>query len=80
VLGFIPAHIVASIREASAFRAIDAKVNAVQAGADAQDSYDALDAFRAQQLHDKRSAQQRIALATLAIWAAMGGAVAYLWF
>ena len=80
LLGFVPAAIVASIREDHAFRAIDAKVTAIQTAVDSDDSYDALDAFRAEQLRDKRSARQRIALASMLIWAAAGGGLAYAWF
>ena len=80
VLGFVPAAIVASIREGRAFRAIDAKVTAVQSAVDSEDSYEALDGFRAEQLRQKRSARQMIALTSMLIWAAAGGGLAYVWF
>jgi hypothetical protein len=80
LLGFIPAHVVASLREVRTFRAIDSRVDAAQAAATTPDSYEALDAFRAQQLDDKRSAQRSIALTSLLIWAAVGGGLGYVWF
>jgi hypothetical protein len=80
VLGFVPASIVAGIRERSAFGAIDGVVFAAQAAADTPDRYEALDALRAGQLDAKRSARRMIMLTALAIWAAAGGAVAYAWF
>jgi hypothetical protein len=80
VLGFIPADIVATLREHSALRAIDARVVAAQDAADSQDSYAALDAFRAQQLALKRSKRRMIALTSLLVWAAASGAVGYVWF
>ena len=80
VLGFVPAAIIASIREGRAFRAIDAKVTAVQSAVDSEDSYEALDGFRAEQLRQKRSARQMIALTSMLIWAAAGGGLAYVWF
>lgn len=80
VLGFIPAHVVAAMREQRAFHAIDARVIAAQDAADSQQSYDALDAMRAAQLDAKHSAQRRIALASMLIWAVAGGAIAYVWF
>jgi hypothetical protein len=80
VLGFIPAHVVASLREEGAFREIDAQVIEAQAAVDSLRAYEALDALRTVQLDAKRSAQRRIALASLVIWAVAGGAVAYVWF
>jgi hypothetical protein len=80
VLGFLPAYLVASVGEDRAFRAIDAKVHAVQGAVDSQDSYDALDGFRAEQLRQKRRARQRVALLSMAIWAAAGSGLAYAWF
>ena len=80
VLGFIPAHIVASLREDSAFRPIDARVTAAQAAVDSRASYDALDAIRAEQLDAKRGARNTIALTSLMIWALSGGAIAFVWF
>jgi hypothetical protein len=80
VVGFLPAHLVAGMRERSAFGAIDSKVAAVQAAATAPDSYAALDAFRAEQLDDKRGARRMIVLTSLLVWAAVGGVLAYVWF
>jgi DNA-binding GntR family transcriptional regulator len=80
VVGFVPAHIVASLREDQAYRPIDARVIATQAAVDSQPSYDALDAFRADQLDAKRGARTTIAFTALLVWAAVGGTIAYLWF
>lgn len=79
-LGFVPAHLVAGMRERSAFAAIDAKVAAVQSTADTPDSYAALDPFRAEQLDAKYSARRSIAVTSLLVWAAVGAALAYGWF
>jgi hypothetical protein len=79
-LGFIPADIAASLRERSAFHAIDERVVLVQAAVDSPASYDALDGFRAQQLDAKRSAHRMIVLTSLLIWAATAGGLAYVWF
>jgi hypothetical protein len=80
VLGFVPAHIVASLREDNAFRPIDSRVTAAHAAVDSQASYEALDALRAEQREAKRSARNKIALTSMLIWAASGGAIAYVWF
>src|SRR6185295_1735842 len=79
-LGFVPAHLVAGMRERSAFAAIDAAVAAVQSTADTPDSYAALDRFRAEQLDAKYSARRSIAVTSLVVWAAVGAALAYGWF
>jgi len=80
VLGFVPAHLVADVRERQAFGAIDAAVTARQAAADTSERYAALDAFRAEQRAAKRSARRWIVISSLVIWAAAGGALAYAWF
>jgi hypothetical protein len=80
VLGFVPAHLVASARERSAFRQIDDHVAEVQARTDEPLDAAALDAFRAEQLARKQSQRRSIALASLAIWAVVGGGLAYVWF
>ena len=80
VLGFIPADLVASLRERGALRAIDTRVAAVQAAVDSQDSYDALDAFRADQLEAKRSKHRMIVVTAMLVWAVAGGGLGYVWF
>jgi hypothetical protein len=80
LLGFIPAHVVASIRERSAFREIDDHVVQVQSRTDEPLDAAALEAFRAEQKSRKQSQQRSIALASLAIWALAGGGLAYVWF
>jgi hypothetical protein len=79
-LGFVPAHLVAGMRERSAFAAIDAKLAAVQSTADTPDRYAALDGFRAEQRDAKYSARRSIAVTALVVWAAVGAALAYGWF
>lgn len=80
LIGFLPAHLVAAMREKSAFADIDANVVAVQAQADSAASYAALDQFRAAQLERKHDDRQGIALMALFMWGAAGGAIAYVWF
>lgn len=80
VLGFVPAHLVADMREKAVYAEIDRTVVAKQAQATTSDAYAALDAFRAEQADRKRSARTQIALIAFAIWAAAGAAVAYVWF
>lgn len=80
VLGFIPAAVIGAVRQRSAFRTIDDRVAAVQAAVDSPQSYDALDAFRADQLEAKRSSRRMIVLSSMLLWAAAGGGLAYVWF
>ncbi len=80
LIGFIPAHLIASSREASAFRRIDAEVEATQASADTADTYAALDSFRSAQIGRKKSERRSIALTSMLIWAVTGAGIAYVWF
>jgi hypothetical protein len=80
LIGFVPAHVVAAAREKSAYKAIDTKVMAVQQLADTPEAYAALDKMRADQLARKEGEQRNAAIIALAIWALVGGAVAFGWF
>ena len=80
LVGFVPAHLVASMRERSAYAEIDAKVDEVQKQADAPDTYASLDAFRATQLEHKHEDRRTAALLALLIWAAGAAGVAFVWF
>jgi hypothetical protein len=80
VLGFVPAHMIASAREHSAYGEIDAKVAKQQAEADTPDTYDVLDGFRDGQLARKYDERRNIAILALLIWGVVGGGVAYVWF
>ncbi|MGN6104218.1 MAG: hypothetical protein ACTHU0_03870 [Kofleriaceae bacterium] len=80
VLGFVPAHFVAEVREGSAFREIDRRVEAMQASVDSPETYAALDGFRATQLARKQNERRNIALASLGIWAVVGAGLAFVWF
>jgi hypothetical protein len=80
VLGFVPAHIIAAIRERSAFKSVDERVATTQAQAVTPDAYARLDKFRADQLERKESERSSIAILAFAIWAAAGSGIAYVWF
>ncbi|HEY4179948.1 MAG TPA: hypothetical protein VGM90_24065, partial [Kofleriaceae bacterium] len=81
LLGFLPAHLVASSREKSTFRQIDAEIARTQENAVSdEDQYKALDGFRAGQLAKKEAERKSIAMMAMAIWALAGAAVAYGFF
>jgi hypothetical protein len=80
VLGFLPAHLIASMREGSAYKAIDNKVLAAQQMADTPETYATLDRMRADQLARKQGEQRNTAIIALAIWALVGAGIAFVWF
>jgi hypothetical protein len=73
LVGFLPATIVATIREHSAFHAIDE-----QYLKEAETSQDP--ELDAKFLDKKRSERRGIALTSMLIWALTGGGIAYVWF
>ena len=77
VIGFIPAHFVANMREKSAFAAIDAKVAHAHASADTHETWAVLDGVRENLLEEKQSKRTMIALTSMLIWAAVAAGVAY---
>jgi hypothetical protein len=80
VIGFVPAHLIASSREKSAFHDIDAQLVSIQAQADTPEAYGQLDQTRATFLERKKDERRSIAIMALAIWAVVGGGIAYGWF
>lgn len=80
ILGFIPAHFIASMREGSAFTKIDAQITATQSAADTPEMYAALDPFREAQLARKESERRSIALQSMLIWAVVAAGLGYVWF
>ncbi len=79
-LGFIPATVIASIRERSAFASIDAKYEERESQVISRVQWDDLDRARASFLERKRAERQSIAFTSLLIWAALSGGLAYVWF
>lgn len=80
LIGFVPAHFIASMREKSAFGAVDETVTTTQAAVTSMDDYNKLDQMREDALNRKKESRKSIAIMAFAIWAAVGGAVAYGWF
>lgn len=76
-IGFIPAHFVAKLREASELEAIDARIAQLHASADTQESWLALDSARAKLRDEKASKRQMIALTSMLLWAGVAAAVAF---
>jgi hypothetical protein len=80
LIGFLPAHLVAKSREASAYKEIDAQLISIQSQADTPDAYAALDHTRAMYLERKKDERRNIAMLALVIWGLVGAGVAYGWF
>lgn len=80
LLGFLPAHLYARSREKSAYATIDQKLQSAQIAADTPDAWSALDQTRSNALERKEDERRSIAMIALAIWALVGGGIAYGWF
>ena len=80
LLGFLPAHIVAGIRERAAFATIDAKVEVHQQEIQSRDEYDHLDARRAAFLAQKQEERSSIAMTSILLWALVSAGLGFLWF
>jgi hypothetical protein len=80
VIGFVPAHFVANMREKSAFAAIDQRVTEIYAAADSYETYAALDGARAKLLDEKQSKRTMIALTSMLLWAVVSAGVAFAFF
>lgn len=79
ILGFVPAHFVAAMREKSSFDEIDNNLISAQ-NVTSMDEYATLDQLRDQQLDRKKSSRRTIAIMAFVIWGAAGAGVAYVWF
>ncbi len=80
LLGFIPAHFVAKMKEESAYATIDRKVITAQQAAETPEVYANLDRMRADQLDRKESEHRNAAIIGFAIWALVGSGIAFAWF
>jgi len=80
LLGFVPAHFVAKMKEESATEAVDRKVIAAQQTADTPELYATLDRMRADQLDRKKTEHRNAAFIGFAVWALVGGGIAFAWF
>ena len=79
-LGFVPAHLVASSMEKSAYAEIDQKVIRAQQQADTPEMYATLDKTRADFLDRKESERRNAAIIAIVVWAIVGGGIAFAWF
>jgi hypothetical protein len=77
VIGFLPVHFVAKMREKSAFAEIDQQVAEAHAAADSHETWLALDAAREKLREEKESKRQMIALTSMLLWAVVAAGVGF---
>lgn len=80
LLGFVPAHVFASIRERSGFAELDREVRQAYEQATDIEEWNALDGYREAMRERKETQRRNIALSSILVWALAGGALGYLWF
>lgn len=80
LIGFLPAHLVAAVREDSAYAQVDKEIQARYKSVLTEADWDALDPMLARQVEHKKDQRRSIALASFLIWGLVGGAVAFVWF
>jgi hypothetical protein len=80
IIGFVPAHFVAKMREDSAFATVDKKVIVAQQTADTLDTWRALDSLRADQLARKEAEKRNAAIIGFVVWALVGAGVGWAFF
>jgi hypothetical protein len=80
VIGFLPAHFVASSRETTAFATLDGQLLEMQSGMDTPDTYAMIDAARAKFLDAKDAKRSSIALQSMLLWAAVSAGVGFAFF
>jgi hypothetical protein len=80
VIGFVPAHFVASASEGSKYQPVLKDLKAEYAAATTVDSWNDLDDLRKNATEQLAQRQRNVFITALAIWLALGAALAFLWF
>lgn len=80
LLGFVPAHVVAGMREESAYAEIDHKVIRAQQAADTPETYALLDRMRADAIERKEAERRNAAIIAIVIWGLAAAGIGYVWF
>lgn len=79
-LGFLPAHMIAGMREESAYEEIDRKVVRAQQAAETPEAYALLDKMRADQLDRKEAERRNAAIIAVFVWGLVASGIAFAWF
>jgi hypothetical protein len=80
ILGFVPAHFIAKMREESTSQTVDQRVIAAQQAADTLDTWEGLDRLRADQLARKEAEKRNASIIGFVVWALAGGGIAWVFF
>ena len=80
LLGFVPATVVASVREHAAFAEVDGHLRERQADVRTMEDWNALDQIRSAAHDEKVADKHSIAVGSLMIWAAVSAAFGFVWF
>ena len=80
VIGFLPAHVISSLREAAAFEEIDREVRGLYADVTTPEEYATLDDLLAEHREIKAAKKFNIALIGVLLWALVAAGVAFVWF
>lgn len=79
-LGFLPAHLLASVREDSAYSQVRKEVRAAYAEVRTADQWHALDPYLAGQLDVMDSQRTNITVTSLLLWALVAAGLGFVWF
>jgi hypothetical protein len=79
-LGCVPALVLHSVRERSAFADLDTRLHQQQAQVLTTGDWDNLDRVRASYIEKKKAERTSIAVTSMLLWVAVSGAVAFVWF
>lgn len=79
-LGFLPAHLIAGMREESAYEEVDRKVVRAQQAAETPEAYALLDKMRADQLDRKEAERRNAAIIAIFMWGLVASGIAFAWF
>jgi hypothetical protein len=80
LIGFVPATLLASMREGGAYDEIDRGVRARYQAVYSDEDWNALDGMLVRERIHKEEARRNIALGSLLVWALAGAGVAFVWF
>ncbi len=80
IVGFLPAHIISSLRESSSYSDIRSGLLEDYATAENTGNYDGLDQTRAAALERMKSRRFTIAVGGCLLWAGFGGGLGFVWF
>jgi hypothetical protein len=80
LVGFVPAHFLASVRERSAYAEIDTHLHEQEAKVRTMEQWQALDQLRDGERDEKLAEKHSIAITAVLLWAAVSAGFAFVWY